>query len=551
MKNQTLLVSVIFLLAMTAAAFAEEKTKTTAGSAAAPAAAPAAASVAAQATAPSAEAAASPTKESGPVYVPIVSTPIGASPSKNVPIKSTPTGVTAVPMEASVYVSSDTSVPAVPITAEVSQGGNVSLDFKDADIKNVLKILAFKSGVNIVPAPDVTGVVSIQLNDVPWEQALDVILRTYGYAYEKKGNIILVMTVDGMKKRREDSIALAEQETFITKTFSLNYAKAADVLTSILKMKSEKGSAEVDERTNTLIVTDTASRIELIESVIKKLDRTTPQVLIEGKVVETDVNNGDDLGIKWNPQVSISGPKRPYLFPFKQISKAPSKNDATTSTVNSDGTVTTVHFPDQFPAAPTSAFGYGTLDFTSFSATMKYLESRSSTNILSSPSITTLDNQTAKIDVGLKYPLPTFSFSQQTNTIQLSGYNYQDIGVSFIVTPHVNSAEMVTLEVEPKIQSRGDNVAMEGVNIPIINNQSAKTTVLIRSGDTLVIGGLITKQKNDTRTNVPFLSRIPLLGYFFKNKSATETKTDLIIFITPHIVTPESPSTVVATTGKS
>jgi len=136
--------------------------------------------------------------------------------------------------------------------------GNVSLDFREADIRNVFKILAFKSGTNIVASPEVTGVISIQLTDVPWQQALDVIVQTYGYAYEKRGTIVVVMTVEDMKKRREDNMLLAEQEPLETRTYILNFGKASEIIASIEKMKSDRGSINFDERTNTIIATDTA-----------------------------------------------------------------------------------------------------------------------------------------------------------------------------------------------------------------------------------------------------------------------------------------------------
>ena len=176
---------------------------------------------------------------------------------------------------------------------------NVSLDFRDADISNVLKILSYKSGVNIVVGPEVTGLVTIQLNDVPWKQALEVVLETYGYAYEQKGNIITVTTVENLKQRRENAILLAEQEPVETETFTLNFGRASEIIASIEKMKSERGSINYDERTNTLIVTDISRRIDLMEGVIKKLDRTTPQVLIEAKIVETSFDNTENLGIDW------------------------------------------------------------------------------------------------------------------------------------------------------------------------------------------------------------------------------------------------------------
>src|SRR3989338_4681506 len=172
-----------------------------------------------------------------------------------------------------------------PTEAAYESSGLISLDFREADIQNVLRILAYKSGVNIVTGPEVTGLVTIQLKDVPWEQALMVILETYGYGYDRRGNIITVTTIENLKKRREDASVLAEQTPLVTQTFPVSYGKAADIITSLQKMKTDRGSINFDERTNTIIVQDIPEQAKLIGEVIAKLDRTTPQVLIEAKIV--------------------------------------------------------------------------------------------------------------------------------------------------------------------------------------------------------------------------------------------------------------------------
>lgn len=418
-------------------------------------------------------------------------------------------------------VSSEASQSEVNIDTE----GKVSLDFRDADIRNIFKILSFKSGVNIVASPEVTGIVSIQLNDVPWQQALDVILQTYGYASERRGNIIVVTTVENLKKRREDAVLLAEQEPVVTKTFTLNFGKASKVITSIEKMKTERGSIDFDDRTNTLIVTDIQPRIDLMAEVIAQLDTTTPQVLIEAKIIETTLSDTDKLGIDWSLGATVSGSKRPSTYPF-------TKNTDTNYTKIGDFPTTT----------STSDFSYGTIDFSSISAVLEMLKTRSDTNILSNPRIMTLDNQKASINVGSQYPIPTYTYNQDQAALQVSGWEYKDIGIIFEVTPHVNDAKYVTLDIEPKITAILDYVTVENTSLPRLSNESAKTSVLVKDGDTLVIAGLIKDQTTDTKKKVPGLGQIPLLGLPFRKSEVTKTKSDLMIFITPHIVTPEIPS---------
>ena len=403
---------------------------------------------------------------------------------------------------------------------------NVSLDFRDADIANVLKILSYKSGVNIVVGPEVTGLVTIQLNDVPWKQALEVVLETYGYAYEQKGNIITVTTVENLKLRRENAIILAEQEPVETKTFTLNFGRASEIVASIEKMKSERGSINYDERTNTLIVTDIARRIDLMDGVIKKLDRTTPQVLIEAKIVETSFDNTENLGIDWVTKVTLTGSERPHTFPF---------------TVNSSNKFVADSFPgaDDTLGSANAEFTYGTLNVTQLQAIFEMLKQKTDTNILSNPRIVTMDNQPAQIMVGTQYPIPQYTYNEEQARLQVSGWEYKDIGIIFDVTPHVNNAGFVTIDVQPKITAIIGTVVVENTSLPQLSNESTKTRVMVKSGETLVIAGLVKDQLTDTKKKVPFLGDVPVLGLIFQKSEKTNTKTDLMIFITPHIITPE------------
>jgi type IV pilus assembly protein PilQ len=412
--------------------------------------------------------------------------------------------------------------PAGAPSAERSDtsAGNVSLDFRDADIANVLKILSFKSGVNIVVAPEVTGLVTIQLHDVPWKQALEVVLETYGYAFEQKGNIITVTTVENLKQRRENAMLLAEQEPLETKTFTLNFGRASEIIASIDKMKTERGSIDFDERTNTLIITDISKRLELMEGVINALDTTTPQVLIEAKIVETNFVDEENLGIDWLTQATLSGSKRPITYPF------------TTATSNK-------FVPDPIPSAGESEFSYGTLDFSQLQVVFELLKTKTDTNILSNPRIVTLDNQAAQIVVGSQYPIPQYTYNEDQARLQVSGWEYMDIGIIFDVTPHVNKAGFVTLDVEPKITAIIGSVTVENTSLPQLSNESTKTRVMVKDGETLVIAGLVKEQIDDTKRKIPLLGDIPWVGVLFQKSEKTTNKTDLMIFITPHIVTPE------------
>ena len=403
--------------------------------------------------------------------------------------------------------------------APVTKEGNVSFDFRDADIRNVFRILSFKSGVNIVAGPEVTGVVTIKLDDVPWQQALDVILDTYGYAYERKGSIISVTTIDILKQRRENSALLAEQEELETEIFTLNFGKASEIIESIGKMTSERGAINYDERTNSLIVTDIQGRLDIISDVVDTLDTTTPQVLIEAKIVETTLNDTENLGIDWTTTVTARGASRPVSYPFKR--------GATDSRYA--GTVDT-------PAADDVA--YGTLSFTEFQAVLEILKSRTDTNILSNPKIVTLDNQPARIQVGTENPIPDFGANSETGQLQTTGITYENVGINFEVTPHVNKAGFVTLDLKPEVSEVAGTRSFQGIDVPLINTEQVETSVMVKDGDTLVIAGLIKDKVTDVKKKLPVVGDLPIVGLLFQKTEKSIVKSDLIIFMTPHIITP-------------
>ena len=404
--------------------------------------------------------------------------------------------------------------------ALISDNGEVSLDFQEADIKNVLRILAFKSGVNIIASPQVVGTVTIQLKNVPWKDALDVILQTYGYAYEQKGNIIIVTTVEDLKKIREDTLLLSEQEPLETKTFTLNFAKASKIIESISKMKSERGSIDFDSRTNMLIVTDSAGKIELISKVIKKLDKTSPQVLIESKIVETVLEDDENLGIEWTTGFSatVTPASITHTFPF---TPPIIDNKYITSTITSSDSIVS----------------NGTLSLPAFNATLELLKSRVDTNVMSNPSIVALDNEEAIIKVTRTIRVSTGSTTDSAGNVTTDTKEI-DVGITLRVTPYVNNANFVTLDVKPEV-SAAVNILVDGLPQTVKDSKEAETTVMVKNKETLVIGGLIKSEEIETKKRVPFLGDIPILGFIFRKTEKAIEKRDLLIFITPTIITPE------------
>ena len=424
---------------------------------------------------------------------------------------------------------------------DVNQAGNVTIDFREADIKNVLKVLAYKSGVNIISGPEVVGLVNIQLKNVPWQKALDVILSTYGYSYEQKGTVIMVTTIDVLKKRREDAKVLADQEPVSTETFLLSFSKAEDIVKTLDKMKTARGSINFDQRTNSVIVTDIQSNLLLFREVMKKLDAVTPQILIEARIIETGLNSQETLGIKWPTGLGASAtfPIRTHTFPWSKNASSASSADF----LPTQNFVNPAAIGDLVAANPaTTAMTFGTLSMDSLNMTLSMLESRTNTNVLSNPQIVTLDNQTATIEVGNKYPLPKYSYSDTQDKLTISGWEYIEYGLKFKVTPHINGKGIITLDVEPEVMDESGTVPFDfgggtSTSIPVLSKETAKTNVMIRDGETLVIAGLIKDKTTKIRTKVPILGSIPLLGLLFTHKDDVVTKTELVIFITPHIIT--------------
>jgi len=434
------------------------------------------------------------------------------------------------------------SVVAAPVAAKADD--TISLDFKDADIGSVLRVLSMKSAVNIVTGPEVTGLVTVRLDNVPWQKALEVILRTYDYVYERDGNIIRVTTRDKMKL-----------EPVETKTFILNYSKAPEIQASINDMLSERGKVKSSDRTNMLVVTDIPTNLYRIGEVIKKLDKMTPQAFIDSKIVKTDLSNTEKLGIDWNVVGGLTkGATRPTSFPFYQGSGTSLHNflpivagGGNVASANSVVVSTVGPNPGAnrgFPLPPAEVtgggFSYGTLDFSSFSAILNMLQTRVNTKVVSNPRVVVLNNQTATVQVGQEVPIPSFERNEQTGSMVITGFTYRNTGVVLNVTPHINSESEILVDLSPEVSSVGLNQSFGAgqIEAPRFDTTKAKTQVLIRSGETIAIGGLLTDQTGVKEDKVPYLGDIPLVGKLFRSTNPSNSanpstsKVETLFFVT-------------------
>ncbi len=440
-------------------------------------------------------------------------------------------------------------------------GQKISLDFKDADIQNVLRILADVSGFNIITTEDVAGKLTMRLVDVPWDQALEAILRAKGLDMVKDGNIIRVSTVDQLKKEREAQRAADEAqkqvEPLAVRYIKVNYAKADEAMVKkVQEVLTERGTATWDERTNTIVIRDIARGLEDASTLITNFDTQTPQVLIESNIVEAQENFLRDLGIQWG-------------YGYKA---GPGTGNATG--VNFPGTVSTggvlsggtnspagvLPFIADFPAniAPGAGTAYdvllGSLDGTNtLAARLTALETKRRGKIISRPRVVTLNNVPAKIEsvviVRIKTPSSGTVLNNSTGAAGVAGSAAQAAfqefrtGIILDVTPQVSSDGYIFLDVHAK-SSNLEGAQTDPNIIPNEISREASSHVLIKDGETFVLGGIFRNVLNRSDRGIPFLHSIPVLGWAFKNDNTNDDRQELLVFITPRTVRTRGSETV-------
>lgn len=395
-------------------------------------------------------------------------------------------------------------------------GKKISLNFKDADLKDVFRIFHEISGYNIVLDPSVSGSVTIVLESVPEDQALDIILKNNGLDKIFENNVIRIASTQKLSQEAASRKQLQEakelEESPVTFTRSLSYAKAKDVVPIVKRIMSKRGDVIMDDRTNTLVISDIAAKREPLNRLIDSLDEQTPQVSIEARIIETDREFERDLGIswgtnaKWNPAL---GTQTGLQFPH-------------TADVSYD-----VNLPAKASAGSLGVSFGNVLNSFTLNAKLDAFELNGDVKILSAPRVTTQNNQTAIIEQGTQIPV--------VNTTAT------EINVEFI-------SASLRLEVTPQITKEGtvimmvkvDNSSPDFVNrvgdVPPIITERAQTQILVADGGTAVIGGIFRINDSVSETGVPGLKRIPGLGWLFKNKSINRKNTELLIFITPRIL---------------
>lgn len=406
----------------------------------------------------------------------------------------------AQPAVPTVAVEKAAPLPEVPVTpaTNAAAADQIVIDYHEADIQNVVRTLAAKAGINLIVGEEVVGKVTVHLENVTYEDAIQFIVESKGYGCSKNKNVVRIKTKESM-----------DTEPVEARFVSLNYAKADEVKKTLDPLLSKQGKIQVDTRGNALVVSDTPTSLAKIIPLIEKMDTQTTQVMIEAKFVETTKNPKKDLGINWSQTLTDH---KVTAGPFT-VSKDLASGPWTPSTALLDA-------------------GSATLLFS-------FINSDSETELLASPRVVTIDNAKAKIAIATQFPVPTFTYSEQKGAFTISGFEYKDIGIVLNCTPHINKNEFVTLDVTPEAGSQAGVATFQGIDIPIIDNRTASTTVLIKSGNTLAMGGLMRQDSTDKHTKVPFMGDLPGVGVFFRSKSLSKTKRELLIFLTPTIISPE------------
>ena len=414
----------------------------------------------------------------------------------------------------------------------------ITLDLQDADIINVLRLLSEISGENIIASDEVKGSITLRLRNVPWDQALDTILRTKGYSRVRQNNIIRIAPSEVIQAERKAELERrelkAKAEPTAIKLVTVNYAIAAEIKNQLEPLMTERGSVQTDERTNTLIVEDVISNIDRLVLLTRKLDKQTPQVLIEARIVEANSNELQELGIQWGgvgQMTANEGNPTGLQFPG-DVTVSGAATDQSTLTA---GNYSPAQYAVNLPAAIGSGSGGG-LGFIFGSAggsqllalRLTAMEERGTGRIISSPRITTLDNKTAKIAQGLDIPISVVS-ANGTNT------KFVPANLELEVTPHVTNDGSILMQVKTE-KNEADFSRTGAQGDPTILKKFAETEVLVADGDTTVIGGIYTRTTSETYAGVPFFSDIPVIGWLFKKRQKTDKRAELLIFITPRIV---------------
>lgn len=422
-------------------------------------------------------------------------------------------------------------------------GERISLSFQSVDIRSLLQIIADVAGTNMVVSDSVSGEIAMRLQNVPWDQALDIILQSKGLGMRQDGNVMLVAPIEELAAREKTELEAAQQQEELaplrSELIQVNYAKAEE-LASLLKsgdnsVMSERGRVTIDRRTNTLLVQETRDRLAEIRSLIERLDIPVRQVLIESRIVIANNDFTKELGTRFG--VTAVG-RNGNDGMFTTSGSALANDTATNSFINNGGFPVTVGgLQDRFNVSLPVAGPSGRIAFALLGADylldleLSVLQAEGRGEVISSPRVITANAKEASIEQGVEIPYQEASASGATTI------TFKKAVLSLVVTPQITPDNRVIMDLSVKNDSVGQQVANQlGGTIPSIDTREVNTQVLVDNGETVVLGGIYQQDNRNSVTKVPFLGDIPLIGALFRTKSTIANKRELLIFVTPKIM---------------
>ncbi len=408
-------------------------------------------------------------------------------------------------------------------------GRRISLDFQQADISNVLRLIAEVSGFNIVVGEGVKSKVTMKLANVPWDQALDMLLKMNALGMIRQGNIVWVDTLQNISKQQDEEArakdSRAKAEPIVTRVFYIRNLNATEVHTSLRQNLSPRGTMTVSAASNALIISDTESKLEVLRQLLDGVDLEVPQVQIEARIVQADTTYTRSLGVQWGIQN------------VNQLGGASGTSAFKTGTTGPFGAQVSdflINLPANpgLPSVPGAGFSIGKTDGAMLDVRLSAGELLGLTKVIAAPKITTLDKRDAKIAQGESIPF-------QTTSLQGTQTTFVDANLELNVTPQITSRDPKEIgkQILMKVRATRNAVgARSNPAGPSIDRREATTQVLVRDGETMVIGGVFVDTQSNNVAGIPYLSRIPVLGWLFKNKTENVSKQELLIFLTPTIV---------------
>ncbi len=419
----------------------------------------------------------------------------------------------------------------VMTTLEQRMQKKISVDFRDTAIDDVIRIMAEQANVDVVKSPKVTGTVTAKLSNVPLEEALRNILASQGYDYVASKNMIRIAPTGEISQ---------EAEKLITKIYRVNYADIKDLEKSLAKFVSQRGAISINQGTSNIIVKDTESNIKAIGTFIEDIDRVTPQILVEARIYDITSRNALDIGIEW-----MAGRNTTYYDSTGTATVPPGAFGAN-PTGSVDGFTTGIFTGATGKTSGTQGLiKFGWLnDVLDIDAVIRAQQNLVSAKLLANPRILVMDNEIANIAITSEIPYQ--ELTQTSGGGNIGTTSFKDVGVKLKVTPHLTRGEKIRLKVVPEFSvqtgnvtfSQGDSTAQYPV--PIVDKRTAETTLLIDSGQTVVLGGLRKKEVTKTVNKIPLLGDIPLICYLFRFEGEDTRNSEMLVFITPKLVTEAS-----------